>query len=387
VTLHDACDPCLSRALLLSRLAPYIERVVTGRAGSRGQELLALPDTELARAAAGLKADDVLARAEADDPDELRRRLAAAGCWETCRHRQGYPDSLTDLGREAPAALMGGGDPALLARLGDDPGVTVVGSRRGSAYGRGVARELGRTLAAAQLPVISGMALGIDTAAHRGALDGGGTTIAVLGSGPDRAYPPSNRRLHARIAEEGGLVISELPPGTGAFRWTFPARNRIMAALGRMTVVVEAAQHSGSLITVGFAQQLGRDVGAVPGPVNSWLSDGANALLVDGADPIRHAEDVLDRLFGAGGGADGRAGGEARLAAALAGPELDDTLAIALAAVEAGRTSPDEVAEALGGDAGAAASALTRLELLGYVASGVTGAYSRTALARPSGPS
>jgi DNA processing protein len=373
---QDACDACLRRALLLARLAPYIERVVTGEVGSRSRELLALADEDLARAAAGAKADDLLAAAANDDPGELRRRLDAAGCWATCRHRDGYPDALHDLGGEAPAALMGLGAPTVLARLAADPGVTVVGSRRGSAYGRGVARELGRMLAAAGLPVISGMALGIDTAVHRGAFEGGGATIAVLGSGPDRAYPPSNRRLHRRIAGEGGLVISELPPGAGAFRWTFPARNRIMAALGRITVVVEAARHSGSLITVGFAQDLGREIGAVPGPVNSWLSDGANALLADGAHPIRDAQDVLDKLLGPG----------ACERAAPTGPRLEPALAAALAEVEAGLVSADEMAPALGGDAGAAASALTRLELLGYVASDVTGAYSRTRLGRPDDP-
>jgi DNA processing protein len=372
-----ACDRCLRRALLLARLAPYIEHVATRRPGSRAPELLALDDEDLARAVAGAKAGDVLRAAEADDPAELRGRLDAAGCWATCRHRQGYPDALNDLDREAPAALMGRGDATLLARLAGDPGVTVVGSRRASAYGRGVARELGRMLSAAGLPVISGLALGIDTAAHRGAVEGGGATIAILGSGPDRAYPPSNRRLHSRIAEEGGVVLSELPPGTGAFRWTFPARNRVMAALGAMTVVVEAAERSGSLITVGFAQDLGREVGAVPGPVNSWLSDGANALLADGAVVVRGAEDVLDRLLGPGVGP---------RPARRAGPRLDETLATALAAVEEGRVSPDEVAAALGGDAGAAASALARLELLGYVAGDVTGAYTRTALDRPAEP-
>jgi DNA processing protein len=280
---------------------------------------------------------------------------------------------LCDLDREAPAALMGRGNPALLRLLDDAPGVTIVGSRRGSAYGRGVARELGRLLAAAGLPVISGLALGIDASAHRGAVEADGPTIAVLGSGPDRAYPPSNRRLYARIVEEGGLVVSELPPGAGAFRWTFPARNRIMAALGEMTVVVEAAEHSGSLITVGFAQDLGRAIGAVPGPVNSWLSDGANALLADGAAVIRSAEDVLDELLGPGA---------RQMPPATAGPELDELLAAALAEVETGGTSPDDVARRLGGDAGAAASALARLELLGYVTSDATGAYTRTALAR-----
>ena len=372
--LDGACDPCLRRALLLARLAPYIERVVTGEVGSRSRELLALADEELIRAVAAGKADELQAAADRDDPDELRRRLAASGCWATCRHRRGFPDALNDLDREAPAALMGRGDRALLAHRPGRPGVTVVGSRRATVYGRGVARELGHMLAAAGLTVISGLALGVDTAAHRGAVEAGGPTVAVLGSGPDRAYPPSNRRLYSLIAEGGGVVVSELPPGAGAFRWTFPARNRIMAALGAMTIVVEAAQRSGSLITVDFAQGMGRDIGAVPGPVNSWLSDGANALLAEGAVVVRGAEDVLDQLLGAG------AGDQPPRAV---GQPLGETLAAALAAVEAGGASPDDVARALGGDPGAAASALARLELLGYVAADVTGAYVRTTLERP----
>jgi DNA processing protein len=368
--VSGGCDACLRRALLLARLAPYIERVATGEPGSRGRELLALGDDDLARAVAGAKAAGLLAEVQGDDPGALRRRLAETGCWATCRHRPEYPRALHELEREAPAALVGRGDVELLRRLEDDPGVTVVGSRRAGSYGRGVARELGRMLASAGLPVISGLALGVDAAAHRGAIEAGGPTIAVLGSGPDRAYPSSNRRLYDRIADRG-VVVSELPPGTGAFRWTFPARNRIMAALGAMTVVVEAAERSGSLITVGFAQDLGRAIGAVPGPVNSWLSEGANALLADGAVVVRGAEDVLDRLLGPG----------ARTARP-AGPALDDTLAAALAEVEGGNASPDDVAAALGGDAGLAASALARLELLGYLTSDATGAYARTTLVR-----
>jgi len=367
-----ACDDCLRRALLLGRLAGYIEHVATAQPGSRSRELLALSDEALVRATAAGKADRVLAAAAADDPAELRRRVAAAGCWVTCRHERDYPPALHDLGGEAPAALIGRGDLAALTLLRDAPGVTIVGSRRGTAYGKGVARDLGRMLAAAGLTVISGLALGIDAAAHGGALDGGGVTIAVLGSGPDRAYPPSNARLHRRIVAERGVAISELPPGTGAFRWTFPARNRIMAALGRMTVVVEAAARSGSLITVGFAADLQREVGAVPGPVNAWLSEGTNALIADGAVVVRGAEDVLDLMLGTG-----------RLTVDAAGAALDEPLATALTQIEAGRRSPDDVAVGLGGDAAAVSAALARLELLGYVESDVTGAYTRTQLARP----
>ena len=176
--------------------------------------------------------------------------------------------------------------------------MTIVGARRATSYGREVARELGRELAAAGMIVVSGLAFGIDGCAHRGALDAG-RTIAVLGCGPDVAYPASHRTLWRRICETG-LVISEFPPGATPWRWTFPARNRIMAALAGMTVVVEAATRSGSLITTDLAADLGRDLGAVPGPVTSRASAGPNGLLASGAHVIRDAQDVLDAMLGPG---------------------------------------------------------------------------------------
>ena len=156
------------------------------------------------------------------------------------------------------------------------------------------------------------MAFGIDACAHRGALDTG-RTVAVLGCGADVAYPASHRSLWRRI-QERGLVLSELPPGTGAWRWSFPARNRIMAALAGMTVVVEAAQRSGSLITADLAADLGRDLGAVPGPVTSRTSAGPNDLLAGGACLVRDAQDVLDAMLGPGAGR-----GRARSGPALGG--------------------------------------------------------------------
>ena len=143
--------------------------------------------------------------------------------------------------------------------------VAIVGARRATEYGLQQARGSGRGLAAAGLTVVSGMALGVDAAAHVGALEADGLTLAVLACGPERPYPASKRRLHARIAD-AGAIIAELPPGTPPRRWCFPARNRIIAALGLATVVIEAGERSGSLITAGQAADLGREVGAVPGP-------------------------------------------------------------------------------------------------------------------------
>ncbi len=362
-----ACDACLARAALLGRLAPYIERVATAEPGSRCSELLALDSERMARAVAGPEGPRLLD--PPPDTDALRRELDASGCWATCRHEPLYPAPLRDLGDEAPQALLGRGSPDVLEALRLDATVTVVGARRASGYGNGVAEELARLLAGSGITVVSGLAYGIDSAAHRGALAGGGPTIAVLGSGPDRPYPRARASLYRRIVERGA-VLSELPPGSSAFRWTFPARNRIMAALAGTTVVVEAAERSGSLITASMAQQLGRDLGAVPGPVNAWLSAGTNRLLFDGAAVIRDAQDVLDLAFGVG-----------RRSVELPGASLDPELSRVLELVETGHATCDSVAVALEVTPSQAATALARLELLGYAGSDATGRYTRSGLA------
>src|SRR6188768_589140 len=153
-----------------------------------------------------------------------------------------------------------------------------------SSHGRSVARSLGRELAAAGLLVVSGMARGIDGEAHRGALEVGGITVAVLGCGVDRDYPASHASLAREIAGRG-LIVSEYPPGVEPAPWRFPARNRIIAGLARAVVVVEARERSGALITADFALELGREVFAVPGEITSSLSAGTNALLRTGAVP------------------------------------------------------------------------------------------------------
>ena len=222
-----------------------------------------------------------------------------SGCWSTCSHWDGFPASLAALGAGAPKALFAAGDFHAFERLQPERSVTVVGSRRAGAYGRDVAHELSRLLGSSGITVISGLALGVDSAAHEGALAGAGETVAVLGTGAERSYPRSRRHLYERIRAQG-LVLSELPPGSPTFRWMFPARNRVMAALAGITVVVEAAERSGSLITAEMALDAGRQVGAVPGPVTSWRSSGTNKLLADGAAVVRDAQDVLDLLLGPG---------------------------------------------------------------------------------------
>jgi DNA processing protein len=295
----------------------------------------------------------------------------ASRIWELRRGERGYPAQLLDLGVDAPRRLFGCGGREALAGLDRDRAVTIVGARRASSYGLRVAEELGRQLASAGLVVISGMARGIDAAAHRGALAGGGPTIAVLGGGPDVVYPSSERRLYGDILR-CGAAISEVTPGRPPGRGSFPVRNRIMAALAPLTVVVEAAQPSGSLITARRALELGRELGAVPGQVTSRASEGTNGLLADGAAPIRHAQDVLDRLLGVGVSAAGRPG-----------PALEPQLARVVELVEAGGASGDALAAAAEITAGEAAVALARLELLGYLQVDADGRYVRTALAPP----
>jgi DNA processing protein len=361
-----ACLECLRRSWLLADLGPYVERVATGEVGSRSPELLRLSNEDLVAVSAPKVAGQLLARVAALPEARLNEELVQADCWACCRHGDIYPDSLRDAA-DAPWALIGRGDPGLLDGLEPFQAVTIVGARRATSYGREVARELGRELAAAGMVVVSGLAFGIDGCAHRGALDAG-RTIAVLGCGPDVAYPASHRTLWRRICETG-LVVSEFPPGATPWRWTFPARNRIMAALSGMTVVVEAATRSGSLITTDLAADLGRDLGAVPGPVTSRASAGPNSLLASGAQVIRDAQDVLDAMLGPG-----------RKPLPHSGPGLDPQLQTVLAAVEAGESTCDAVATATGISGPAAAASLSRLELLGYLICSNLGTYSRTLL-------
>jgi DNA processing protein len=248
--------------------------------------------------------------------------------------------------------VRGGGEVVLLGRAS----VGIVGARSCSPYGAQVARMLGRELAAAGLVVVSGLARGIDGEAHRGALDAGGATVAVLGCGIDRDYPASHVELAGRIRATG-LAVSEYAPGVEPAPWRFPARNRIIAGLAAVTVVVEARERSGALITADLALEEGREVFAVPGEITSALSRGTNDLLRLGAGPLLASEDVLE-LFGLA-------------AAEAAAVDLSREADSLLGRLRDGPASADELARATGLDAGALSSALTELELAGVaVASG-----------------
>jgi DNA processing protein len=265
-----------------------------------------------------------------------------------------YPPLLAEL-HDPPAAIHVRGDTEIL----EEPAVAIVGARSCSSYGAGVARELARELARAGVVVVSGLARGIDGEAHRGTLEGGGRTVAVLGCGIDRDYPRSHSELARRIREHGA-VVSEYPPGVEPAPWRFPARNRIIAGLCAATVVVEARERSGALITADFALELGRDVFAVPGEITSALSSGTNDLLRQGAAPLLSAGDVLEAL--------GLESAVRQL------PPLSPAGSQVLRFLADGARDADDIARASGRTTAEVAAVLVELELAG-VASEADGLY------------
>lgn len=228
-----------------------------------------------------------------------------------------YPSVLRNL-HDPPALLFVRGRSELLARRT----VTVVGSRRATARSRDVAERLAYGLASAGVCVASGMALGVDGAAHRGALRAGGDTLAVLGRGPDEPYPPSHRHLFRDLFTQA-LVVSEFAPGTPPMPHHFPRRNRILAALAAAVVVVEAGARSGALITVDHALDLGIDVWVVPGPIELAACAGSNRLLAEGARPLLSIDDFVTEIAGASRPSRARPTGEAgRVLSALGGEPM-----------------------------------------------------------------
>jgi DNA processing protein len=249
--------------------------------------------------------------------------------------------------------LRGNGDPTTLAQTA----VAIVGARACSPYGAQVARMLGRELASAGVVVVSGLARGIDGEAHRGALETNGHTVAVLGCGIDRDYPAAHATLAQSIGERS-LIVSEYEPGVEPAPWRFPARNRIIAGLCAATIVVEARERSGALITADFALEEGREVFAVPGEITSALSAGANALLRLGATPLTAAADVLESL-----------GIE---------PQSDDSRTADSPLLDLLPATADELVRRTGLAVGEVIAALAELEIAGLVAEG-DGIYRRLA--------
>jgi DNA processing protein len=278
--------------------------------------------------------------------------------WE--RGSAHYPIELLDL-QHPPSELYAMGSEAALTK----PRVAIVGTRNSTAYGERVARSLARALVRAGVSVISGMARGIDGAAHRIALEERGNTVAVLGTGIDVPYPVGHRQLHRTIAERG-LVVSENPPGMRAHQGAFPKRNRIIAALAPVTIVVEAGFRSGALNTASQALELGRVIAAVPGPIDSEQSRGSNQLLRDGAVVIAAVDDALALL-----------GVSASNNALTATPLLPDTEQKVWDALKGGFTEMDSLPGTTGLSMAECLAAVTSLEILGLVECSLAGEIRR----------
>jgi DNA processing protein len=341
-------------ALVLSSLRGSTPRRLLALAAELGTASAVLAEFREGRA--GGPVDRALAREV--DPDAVEAALAGCGARLVTWGTGAYPEQLRHV-HDPPFALfvVGAETPDATAA------VAVVGARRCSDLGRETASEIGRGLALAGITVVSGAARGIDAAAHEGALEAGGPTLAVLGCGIDVAYPRASRTLIERIRRTGA-VVSELPPGTPPHPRHFPARNRIVAGLCRSTVVVEGADGSGSMITAEHAMEFGRDVYAVPGAVTNPLSSVPLRLLRDGATLIRGARDLLDDL------ACGI--GEAETPRPDLPPEERRVLELL-----AGPTLPERIASAAGGSLPDVVGLLMRLELRGLVRN-VGGRYEST---------
>jgi len=312
-------------------------------------------------------ADLASAIAQGAAPDELSRSLVwlaepghALLAWDDAA----YPSALLTIG-DPPPMLHFAGKLDLLNR----PALAIVGSRNATPQGRENAEAFAAALSAAGLTIVSGLAQGIDAAAHRGGLAGAGNSVAVVGTGIDRIYPAANKALAHRLAEEGGL-LSQFTLGTPPLPGNFPRRNRVISGLVRGVLVVEATLNSGSLITARFAAEQGREVFAIPGSIHSPFSKGCHRLIKEGAKLVETAQDVLEELGLAPTGASARA-----LTGGASAPEGD--AARILAALGHDPADVDLLAERTGLDASAIAVALVELELAGQVAQLPGGAFQR----------
>jgi DNA processing protein len=343
-----ALDPrSLQWASLAHKALPQRALVTLLRAFDDPGAILAATPAQLAR---HVPADVVAAVAATVDDDAL----AATKRWiDDPQHHViawddgDYPRALLDIGH-APPVLFYIGARELLNR----PAFAIVGSRHATPQGRTNAREFARALASANLTIVSGLALGIDAAAHEGALGTEASTLAVIGTGPDRVYPARNRELAQRIAHSGGL-LSEFLPGTPPRKENFPRRNRLISGLARGVLVVEATLSSGSLITARWAGEQGREVFAIPGSIHSPFAKGCHKLIREGAKLVETAQDVLDEL-GLGASAPVSRGA----IAAGAAPEAE-----LLAMMGYDPVTIDALIERTGAPAEAITAGLVRLEL------------------------
>jgi DNA processing protein len=348
-------------ALLSLRALPHAAMVVLLRAfggpgnvlaASRAQLSAVVPDEVVTRLLAP-PAEDVLARTAA--------WLAVPGHDIVAWDDTDYPRALLELGY-APPVFFFVGRRELLNR----PALAIVGSRNATAQGLDNARNFARALADAGLTIVSGLALGVDAAAHEGALLGAGSTLAVVGTGLDRVYPARHRELAHRIANDGGL-LSEFPPGTPPREHNFPRRNRLISGLAKGVLVVEAAQKSGSLITARYAGEQGREVFAIPGSIHSPLAKGCHKLIREGAKLVETAQDILEELGMA-------SKGTGNLQSAASAPISSNAL---LAALADDPVDIDALVARTGLPTEAVTAELTELELAGIVASLPGGRWQR----------
>lgn len=295
------------------------------------------------------------------DPDGFRRALSRHGLMLLIPGDEGYPQELSVL-PNPPPVLFAAGALGYLAR----PMVTMVGTRRSTPYGRQVATRMALDLSRAGVTVVSGLAVGIDGAAHRGALSGDGGTVAVLPCGLDVPYPASHRELARQIRQRGAL-LSEYGPGVAVDVGRLRARNRLMAALGQVVVVVEAGLKSGTMITVRYALAYGRTVAAVPGPAGVSSSQGCNNLIREGAHLVENAADVLDLL------------GLAQPQTPAAELSLTPEERLLYALLDAGPVDYEQLAARSGLPAGQVGAALMRLELRGLAHCVGNGLFVRAA--------
>ena len=361
---EGACAGCLRRSWLLSRVSGPMEYCARDRA--RLLELLALPDAELLDALAGRRKAELRARYERFRPEDLTHDGQLRSI---CRHRQTYPRVLDS--PAAPPMLFVAGGTARLSALTATPVVTILGSRNASDYGIQMARSLARGLAASGVTVAASLTDGVPVAAHVGALDAGGGSLAVIGGGLRASCPPRRRALLDRVTH-AGCAVSELPHDCAGRRWGLLASERILAELASVAVVVEADASPGELATAHHARILGRTVAAIPGRVTSPLSRGTNALLLAGASLVRDARDVLDLLYAADATRPREDGSDAGGAATQ--NDLRADLRAVLERVGAGCDTPDALARA-GIESSAALLALSELELRGLLVRADGGRY------------
>ena len=361
-----------SAYLLLSLLQARVGGSLTSRLASLSPTaLLEMPAAELARR---MELTEKASRAfeelrQGFDPEAVHERLSREGIGVLTPVDAGYPERLKETPDPPPALFVEG-------KIPEGAAVALVGSRRASATGIEAARVLGRALGGRGVCVVSGLALGVDAAAHEGALEAGGPTVGVLGCGIDVVYPRSNGYLFGRV-KKNGAIVSEYYLGEAPLAWRFPARNRIIAGLCDAVVVVEAPQKSGALITANHALECGRDVWAVPGPLAAPESRGSNRLLAEGANVLWEIQEFVDAYVSGVVETPATRGPVGDL---LSVPdELPEAEAAVLAGVGFEPTGVDAVAGRCGIEMRPLLAALSLLELKGYVTRKPGGAFVRRA--------